>query len=372
MSRGSIVDRVTAGLPDAVGGVPLDQFRVPVGLVLVVLLLRPVIADPRMAGYPQLANTILIWMLFAASFNLLLGYTGLLSFGHAMFFGIGAYAAAVGLTRFGLPWVAAAAAGLVLSAAAAYVVARLIVQKGEIYFAMLTLAFAQAVHYVANQDPAGLTGGTTGITGASPAWLVSERGTKFVHVAGVQFDWYALLAVVFVVAMLAIWQVVRSPFGRSLVAIRENATLARSMGMNVDRYKVWAFTFAGLFAALAGVLVEVNNQGATLQLLSLSVSGDVILMTILGGSVFFFGPLAGAFVWLFAEDFLTGFNTLVLPLTELPMARIGLSGVLTYWQFFLGLLFVIVVLLSPREGIWGLLRRAVARVVALLGGGEGQ
>ena len=357
-SSSGLLDR----LPDRFGGVPVEDLRVPVGLVLVVLLLRPVISNPLLAGYAQIANTILIWMLFAASFNLLLGYTGLLSFGHAMFFGIGAYAAAAGLARFSLPWLVGAVVGLAVAAAAAYVIARLIVQKGEIYFAMLTLAFAQAIHYVANQDPAGLTGGSTGITGATPAWLVSDRGAKFVDLALFQVDWNWVLGLVFVLGMLAMRQLVRSPFGRTLIAIRENDALARSMGVNVDRYKVWSFTFAGLFAALAGTLIQVNNQGATLELLSLAVSGDVILMTILGGSVFFFGPPAGAFVWLFAEDFLTGFDTLHLPLTEFPLLSVELAGVLTYWQFFLGLLFVIVVLLSPREGIWGLVQTIGSRL----------
>lgn len=367
MSDGSVFDQATDRLPEHVAGVPLRDLRTPVGLVLIVLLLRPIISHPLLAGYPQIADTILIWMLFAASFNLLLGYTGLLSFGHAMFFGIGAYGAAAGLTRFDLPWVVAAPIGMAVAAVAAYAIARLIVRKGEIYFAMLTLAFAQAVHYIANQDPFGLTGGSTGITGATPGFITLDRGAKIVELPGLRLDWYWFLGAVFVVGMLALWQVVRSPFGRSLVAIRENDALARSMGMNVDRYKVWSFTFAGLFAALAGVLIQVNNQGATLELLSLLVSGDVILMTILGGSVYFFGPPAGAFVWLFAEDFLTGFETLHLPLAEYSVVSVELSGILTYWQFFLGLLFVIAVLLSPQEGIWGLLRRTATRVYGVFG-----
>ena len=362
MSGDGTLDGLAGRLPDRVAGVDVDRVKVPLGLVAIVLVLRPLVSQPFMLGYPQVANTILIWMLLVTSFNLLLGYTGLLSFGHAMFFGIGAYGAAAGLTRLGLPWVASAPLGLVVATVAAYVIGRLIVQKGEIYFAMLTLAFAQAVHYVANQDPVGLTGGTTGITGASPAWIVSERGAKVVTAFGLRVDWYVLLGASFVVAMVAIWQVVRSPFGRSLIAIRENDALARSMGMNVDRYKVWSFTFAGLFAAFAGVLIQVNNQGATLENLSILTSGDVILMTILGGSVYFFGPAVGAFVWLFAEDFLTGFGTLHLPLTEFSLVSVELSGVLAYWQFFLGLLFVVVVLLSPREGIWGLVRTVGSRL----------
>jgi branched-chain amino acid transport system permease protein len=338
----------------------LARYRVPLGILAVAVLLRPVVSHPLLLGYEQIANTMLIWMLFAASFNILLGYTGLLSFGHAMFLGVGAYGAAIGVAKLGLPYLVVAPAGIVVAAVAAYVVGRLIVQKGEIYFAMLTLAFAQSVHFLANQNYGGVTGGTTGITGALPAWIESQRGVKFVVVGGLEFDWFYLLATVFVVASVAIWQLVRSPFGRSLVAIRENEALARAVGIDTRRYKIWAFTFSGLFAALAGVLLSLNDQGATLETLSVATSGDVILMTVLGGTNYFFGPFAGAFIWLFSEEFLLEFETLVLPLAELPLVSLDLTGVLVYWQFFLGLLFVIAVLVAPREGLWGLVRSAVA------------
>jgi branched-chain amino acid transport system permease protein len=114
----------------------------------------------------------------------------------------------------------------------------------------------------------------------------------------------------------------------------------------------------------------VNNQGATLSVLTVVTSGNVIIMAVLGGANYFFGPLAGAFIWLFVEDYLTGFHTLVLPLTEVPMVKIGMAGVLTYWQFFLGLLFVIAVLISPREGVWGLLRSVVDAITARFGGDD--
>jgi len=368
MIDGGMLRRIESRLPERIGGLDLQDVRVPVGLLLIVLLLRPIVSSSLLAGYEQIASTILIWMLFAASFNLLLGYTGLLSFGHALFLGLGAYVAAAGHTRFGLPWIVVAAIGVLVSTGVAYLIGRLIVQKGAIYFAMLTLGFAQAAQYVANQNPFDLTGGSAGISGATPAWFVLDRGEKFVAVGGLQLDWYWVLGIATVLGMLAIWQVVRSPFGRTLIAIRENDALARSMGVNVDRYKVWSFTFAGLFAGLAGVLLQLNIQGTRLELLSLAVSGDVILMTILGGSVYFFGPPAGAFVWLLAEELLTDFETLHLPLTEFSVVSVDLSGVLTYWQFFLGVLFVVVVLLSPMAGIWGLVRRAGNRIYGVIGG----
>ena len=350
------LDAVATAITDA----RWRRWRVPLGLIAVVVLLRPALGHEALLGYGPFANTILVWMLFAASFNLLLGYTGLLSFGHAMFLGFGAYGTAVGLTRFDLPFVVSATMGVVVATVVAYGVGRFIARKGEIYFAMLTLAFAESVHFIANQNYSGLTGGSTGVTGALPAWIESERGVKYVVGWGVQFEWYYLLGAIFFVACLAIWQVARSPFGRSLVAIRENEALARSVGIDTKRYKVWSFTFSGLFASLAGVLFAINDQGASLSVLSVETSGDVILMTVLGGANYFFGPLAGVFVWLLSEEFLLEFETLVLPLSEVPLVRIDLTGVLVYWQFFLGLLFVLAVLAAPRQGLWGLFRGGVA------------
>jgi len=168
--------------------------------------------------------------------------------------------------------------------------------------------------------------------------------------------------------MGALWQIVRSPFGRSLIAIRENEALARAMGIDTARYKVWAFTLSGIVAAYAGTILEINEQGATLSLLTVTTSGDVILMTVLGGANYFFGPLAGAFVWMFVEEYLADFHTLVLPLAEVPLVHVDVSGVLSYWEFFLGLLFVIAVLISPREGIFGMVKAIVDRIAARVRG----
>ena len=371
MSDESATNRTGEGL---VSGLPLgalNRYKVPIGSVLLVILLRPLVSMEFLLGYGSVANTILIWMLFAASFNLLLGYTGLLSFGHAMFLGIGAYVTAIGLSRFSSSFVLSAVVALALAGVVAYLIGRITVQKGEIYFAMLTLAFGTTAHFIANYNPAGLTGGTTGIAGgAVPAWIETERGLKYVNLGGFQFDWYWLVAAAVLVGLVVLWQIVRSPFGRTLIAIRENKELARAMGINTYRYKVWAFTLSGVVAAYAGTILEINEQGATLSLLTVETSGDVILMTVLGGANYFFGPVAGAFVWLFAEDYLTDFEMLVLPLKEVPIVSLELAGVLAYWQFFLGLLFVIAVLIAPREGIWGLLRDSIETLYDRLRTGE--
>ncbi|WP_435347806.1 branched-chain amino acid ABC transporter permease [Haloarchaeobius sp. HRN-SO-5] len=332
------------------------RYRVPLGLLVLVLLLRPVVSHPLLLGYEAIASTILIWMVFVAAFNLLFGYAGLLSFGHAMFLGFGMYAAAIGVSgRAGapeLPFVVAAGIGVAVAATVGYLLGRLTVEKGEIYFAFLTLAVAQAVEFVANRNPLNLTGGSNGVTqDVLPGFVESTRGQLVVVLAGTEVDWYWFVSVVFLASMLALWQVVRSPFGRSLVAIRENQNLARAMGIDTTRYKIQAFTISAALSALAGAVLMVNNYGASQETLGVTTSGDTVLMAVLGGVRYFFGPIAGVFVWQFAEDFLTDFEVL-----DLGFASADLSGVLTHWHFFLGALFVVLVVVAPLEGIWGFLR----------------
>lgn len=337
----------------------LRQYRVPLGLLAIVLFLRPFVAQEWMLGFGQIASTMLIWMVFVASFNLLFGYTGLLSFGHALFFDLGVYSIAIGLSRFDLPFVVSGMIGVLVAAIVGY----LIVQKGEIYFAMLTLAFGQAAWFIFDKNPYGLTGGSTGISqGVLSTWIDSYRGQLRVLLGGFTIDWYWLVAAMFLVMMLLLWQIVRSPFGRSLIAIRENEELARAMGIDTTRYKVWSFTFAAAIAAVAGTFLTINNHGATTQVLQVVTSGDAILMAVLGGTAYYFGPLAGVFLWMTAESFLTDFEILMLPLAEFPLITIHLGGILEYWPFFLGLLFVIVVLISPQEGLWGGLLKLTKRL----------
>ena len=332
------------------------RYRVPFGLVVLVLLLRPVVSHPLLLGYEAIAATILIWMIFVAAFNLLFGYAGLLSFGHAMFLGFGMYAAAIGVSgRAGapeIPFVVAAGIGIAIAALVGYLLGRLTVEKGEIYFAFLTLAVAQSVEFLANRNPLNLTGGSNGVTqNVLPEFVNSTRGRLEVTLGGLTVDWYWFVAVLFLASMLALWQVVRSPFGRSLIAIRENQNLARAMGIDTTRYKVHAFTISAAFSALAGSILMINNYGASQETLGVITSGDTVLMAVLGGVRYFFGPIAGVFVWQFVEDFLTDFDVL-----HLGFASVDLSGVLNHWSFFLGALFVVLVVVAPMEGIWGFVR----------------
>lgn len=341
----------------------IATYGIPIGLLLVVIFLRPVLRLEFVLGGDYIAITILIWMLFAASYNLLLGYAGLLSFGHAMFLGAGTYGIAIGLARFDLPFVVAGAVGVVVAAAMAYGIGRLTVHRGEIYFAMLTLAFGMAFHFIANANPFNLTGGADGIrSGALPDWVSSFRGETVVTLSSLEFDLFYLVAVVFLVSMVALWQVVRSPFGRTLIAIRDNEELARSMGVSTHEYKVRAFTLSGAFSAIAGTMLVLNNGGAALEDIAVLQSGNVLLMTIFGGMNFFFGPIAGVFGWFVAREVLTSFEVLHLPLAEFSLVSVELGGVLTFWQFFFGLAFVIVVLVAPQGGIWGFVRSRALRL----------
>ncbi|WP_148414055.1 branched-chain amino acid ABC transporter permease [Haloferax sp. KTX1] len=341
------------------------ELKSPIGIVLVAFLLRPVLGSELVLGTPHIATTILIWMLFAAAFNLLFGYVGLLSFGHAIFLGTGVYVTAIGLSEFGLPFSLMTVVAIVASGAIAYGICRIIVRYGEIYFAMLTLAFAMGVHFIVNSNPYGLTGGSDGLrSGTTPDWIGSFRGQRVIDVPwfadllgafGLEPSYYYFVALVFVVAMVLLWQIIRSPFGRTLVAIRDNEELARAMGISVNRYKVWAFTVSGAFSALAGALLMLSNYGAAIENFSPETSAEVLLMTIFGGANFFFGPLVGALSWFGVQEYLQSFETLGLPV----VGAIEVSGVLGYWRFFFGLAFVVVILLSPRNGVWGFVRDAV-------------
>ncbi len=344
----------------------LEQLKIPIGAVLLVILLRPIIASDMLLGYGTIASTILIWMIFVAGFNLLLGYTGMLSFGHAMFLGLGMYSVAIGLRSFDLPFLAAAAIGILLTTAIAYTVGWLIVGRGEIYFAMLTIAFGQATYFIVNQNPAGLTNGSDGINGAVPGWIETYRGNQFLQMGGVSIDWYWLVGAIFILCVIVLWQIIRSPFGRTLIAIRENEALARAMGVDTRRYKIASFTFSAAFAAIAGILLEVNNQAAVLETLHWSVSGEAVMMSVLGGMGYFSGPFLGVFVWLFTEDYLTGFEVLHLPSPSVSIISIPLGDLLTHWQFLLGLLFLVIILTSPRTGLWGHLRTGVNMILSLV------
>jgi branched-chain amino acid transport system permease protein len=239
--------------------------------------------------YPVLAIDIVAFALFAVAFDLLLGFTGLLSFGHAMFWGGAGYVATILIAKAGMPFPVAVIAGIAYAALLAMVVGAIAIRRQGIYFAMITLALSQLQYFFAYQL-GDWTGGENGVQ-------LSSRGTLFgLPLENDKAFYYAVL----VVAALGTWfviRVVRSPFGAVLAAMRENEQRAIALGFRVDRYKLVAFVLSGTLAGLAGVLFAVGNRLSGLDGVDWHTSGKVVMMSILGGIGTVFGPIVGAGVF---------------------------------------------------------------------------
>ena len=253
--------------------------------VLVLLVLA--LAAP-FGIYPVFLMKGLCFALFAAAFNLLLGYVGLLSFGHAMFFGWSAYVTAHAAKEWGLTPELAILTGVALAAVMGAVVGWLAIRRQGIYFAMITLALAQLMFFLAVQAP--FTHGEDGIQGV-------PRGHLFglIDLSDTLTMYYFVLAV-FVLALLFLYRVVHSPFGQVLKAIRDNEPRAISLGYQVERYKLIAFVLSASLAGLAGSVKSLVFQLASLADVHWHASGEVVLMTLLGGVGTVFGPTVGAFL----------------------------------------------------------------------------
>ncbi len=291
---------------------------------------------PWLMPYKALAINVLILGLFAVGFNIIFGYTGLLSFGHAAFYGMGAYGCGIAIARYGLPWPVALTIGILLAGLGALIIGGLSIRRRGIYFAMVTLALAQCVYYVAYQaEP--LTGGENGLRGVD---------VKTISLGLIELDFLAPTVkyyFVLIFVALALWclsRILESPFGAILEAIRENEARARACGIDVERSKLVAFVLSGLFCGLAGGLKAMHLSIVPTEVLHYHTSGLVVIMALLGGMGTFFGPFVGAAVFLLVEDQISLFTI--------------------HWQFFAGALFIIFVLFFPR-GIWGSFTREVGR-----------
>ncbi len=271
-----------------------------------------------------LATEVLLLGLFALSFNLLFGYTGLLSFGHAAYFAVGGYVTALLLVR-DWPLPAAALAAVAAATGAALVLGWLSVRRGEIYFSMLTLAWGMMVFTVAFQWR-DVTGGSDGITNL-PIGAVAG-----VDVA--DFRALYLLALVVVAACAwVLWRITRSPFGAILLAIRENPERIAFTGIDVQRYELAAFVTAGCFAGVAGALFTVFARIAAPSMAHWTRSAEPVLMTILGGPGHFLGPLVGAGVFIYLRNFVTAqteYWNFVLGLILLPMVLVFRGGIVGF------------------------------------------
>ncbi len=253
--------------------------------VLIALAILALIAAPFFV-YPIFLMKMLCFALFACAFNLLLGYTGLLSFGHATFYGAAAYFCAYAVKDWGWPPEAGILLGTAGAAVLGLVMGFLAIRRQGIYFSMITLALAQMFYFFCVQAP--FTEGEDGIQGV-------PRGTLFGIVdLNVTLNMYFFVLAVFLIGVFAVWRIVNSPFGMILRSIRENENRAISLGYSVGRYKLAAFVMSAALAGLAGATKAMVFQFATLTDVTWQMSGEVILMTLLGGIGTMVGPVVGA------------------------------------------------------------------------------
>lgn len=298
-------------------------------LLLGLLLVTALLAAP-FAVYSVFLMKVLCFALFACAFNLLLGFTGLLSFGHAAFFGFAAYVAGHAAKVWGLGPASAVLAGTLTATALGALFGALAIRRQGIYFAMVTLALAQMVYFACLQAP--FTGGENGLQ-AIP------RGHLFglLDLTPNLTLYYVVLAVV-IAALALIWRIVHSPFGHVLQAIRENEARAVSLGYGVDRHKFLAFLLSATLSGLAGSLKALVFQVASLTDVDWHMSGEVVLMALIGGIGTVFGPAFGALVIVAIQDYFAAFGAWVTIIQGVIFIacvlafRRGIWGALAAWQ----------------------------------------
>ncbi len=287
-------------------------------------------------GYTELGTRVVVLGLAAMALNFLLGYTGVLSFGHAAFFGLGAYG--VGMTiRYLVPsTIVGILVGVAVGTIAAVVIGTLIVKLRGVYFAMVTIAFGQVFYFIAFRWNS-VTGGDDGLGGWHRQPL--HLGSLTIDLANSDRAFYYFVVVLFALAAAIMALLLRSPFGRTLLAIRENERRARFLGIPVEEHVWLSFVVSGVFASLAGTLFALLDNFTDPRALRWDLSGDFVIMAVLGGMRSFWGPLLGSAVFVILQDF-------VSTRTE-------------NWMSFIGAVFVLVVLFFPR-GILGFGRRRAA------------
>lgn len=284
--------------------------------------------------YPPIALDIACWALFAVALDLLLGFGGLLSFGHAAFWGGSAYVTGLVALHYGVPFPLAVLAGMLFAMALAAPIGFMSAKRSGIYFAMVTLAFAQMLFFVVNQWR-DLTGGENGVQGVP----INFFGIEAIEDEPFYF-YYAALPLI-LLGMWFAWRVVHSPFGRVLVATRDNPARARALGYNVEKYRVTVFVLSAALAGLAGGIFALGHGFVSLQEVAWQTSGKVVLITVLGGIGTLWGGIIGAAIIVLLEDYL---------------ASLGFDGI----GIITGAVFIIVVLLF-RSGVWGTVANLVAR-----------
>ena len=283
---------------------------------------------PLVIPYEALAINILIFGLYAVGFNLLFGYTGMLSFGHAAFLGVGSYLCGIAIVYGGWPWWTAILAGVACASLVGLVIGYLAIRTRGIYFSMVTLALAQIVYYVFYKAES-WTGGENGLRGIN---------VEAINLLGFSLDFvnpttkYYVILVFVVAALWLVSRVLNSPFGAVMEAIRENEPRAAACGYDVARAKLLVFVLSAALCGLAGALRALHLSIVPIDSLHYMLSGQAVMMCLLGGMGTFFGPFVGAAAFLYLEDVTTTYTT--------------------HWMAVVGGVFMIFVLFFPR-GIWG-------------------
>ncbi len=298
------------------------------GLVAIwIVLLTAPLWLPLVGGYTALAGRVIVFGLAAMSFNILLGYTGVMSFGHA------AYGAGLTLKFLAASTPLALVLGTLLGGVAGALFGLLIVRRRGVYFAMVTVAFGQVAFYLAYSWN-DLTGGYDGLRGFNRAPIHLGFATLDIASNGTLFYYFLLFVFAVAVGLQAL--LLASPFGRTLVAIRENERRARFLGIPIERHIWLSFTISCFFISLAGALYALLNNFADPMGLHYTLSGEIVIMTVMGGMRAFWGPLLGAALFVVLQDYI--------------------SSMTVNWMSFIGLIFVLVVLFFPR-GLLGMLQR---------------
>jgi branched-chain amino acid transport system permease protein len=321
----------------------MKKFWLPVALFLIAVILPFVVPE----FWVHVVNEILILGLFAASFNLIFGYMGQLSFGHAAYYGVGAYTTGLLIVKAKWPLLLCLPVSMLTAGMAALILGIFCVRLRGIYFAILTMAFGQLVFYVVFQWYS-FTGGDNGLQGiAPPPWLFKVN------------IYYLFTLTVVTIAMIVLWFITESPFGYTMRAIRDNTERTEFIGINVQRYMLINFVIAGMFAGLAGALWGPFNRSVAPDLCNWQHSGHPVFMAIMGGPHNFLGPMVGSLLFTFLNAFVTGF-------TE-------------YWPLVCGVVIILVVLLMP-GGLFGVIKakgyfepkRAIAEEADLKSTGDGR
>ncbi len=288
---------------------------------------------PPLGGYTALGTRVLVLALAAMSVNFLLGFTGVLSFGHAAYFGLGAYGAGFALKFLAPSTPLAVLCGMLLGGLAGAALGWVIARRRGVYFAMVTIAIGQVFYYIAFQWSS-VTGGDDGLRGFSRQPI--DFGLFRLDIVSNSQAFYYFVLVCFALVVAIMGFILRSPFGRTLIAIRENERRARFLGLPVDRHIWMAFTLSCFFMGFAGAQYALLNNFADPRGLHYSQSGDFVMMAVMGGMRNFWGPLLGAAVFVVLQDYL--------------------SSVTVNWMSGVGVLFVLIVLFFPR-GLLGFVRR---------------